>query len=66
MNLVAELKEFVALHRPRGGMMLTVGERTSNGYPLGLACAAEPCSEKVVDCVLTCHPACGVTFERGA
>jgi hypothetical protein len=40
MNLAAELHHFVMLHRQHGKLTPTVGDETSNGYRLAIAC---PC-----------------------
>ena len=39
--LLAELREFVTLHRPHGELRANAGQPTPNGYRLEVAC---PCS----------------------
>lgn len=39
-SLLTDLREFVALHRPHGGLRADAGEPTPNGYRLEVAC---PC-----------------------
>jgi len=36
--LLTDLKEFVALHRPHGGLRANAGQPTPNGYRLEVAC----------------------------
>ena len=46
--LLADLEEFVALHRPHGELRANAGEPTPNGYRLEVACSCSVVFERWV------------------
>jgi hypothetical protein len=47
-TLLADLEEFVTLHRPHGGLRAIAGEPTPNGYRLEVACECRVVFERWV------------------